>query len=121
MWHCVGLVSEERIASIFRVEKSASEEPVRAGGCSINLAETEVLSEALSRECVFTEPLPSTDLFRVVVKTVLTLGEPTRLTGRYPTMDIHSDFTIPAFNRRIIIFIRKVAILIPGRHTDYPH
>jgi hypothetical protein len=38
MWGCVGLVltnvSEERIASIFRVEKPASEEPVRAGGCS---------------------------------------------------------------------------------------
>jgi hypothetical protein len=36
MWSCVGLVftdvSEERIASIFRVEKSASEEPVWAGG-----------------------------------------------------------------------------------------
>jgi hypothetical protein len=28
-------VSEERIASIFRVEKSASEEPVRAGGCMV--------------------------------------------------------------------------------------
>jgi hypothetical protein len=27
-------VSEERIASIFRVEKSASEEPKRAGGCN---------------------------------------------------------------------------------------
>jgi hypothetical protein len=37
---CVGLVltdvSEERIASIFRVEKSASEEPVRAGGCRLS-------------------------------------------------------------------------------------
>jgi hypothetical protein len=37
MWHCVdpGLidVSEERIASIFRVEKSASGKPVSAGGC----------------------------------------------------------------------------------------
>jgi hypothetical protein len=39
MWRCVGLVlsdvSEEDIASIFRVEKSASKEPVRAGGCSL--------------------------------------------------------------------------------------
>jgi hypothetical protein len=37
MWRCVDLVwtdvSEERIASIFRVEKSASEEPARSGGC----------------------------------------------------------------------------------------
>jgi hypothetical protein len=39
MLSCVDLVltdvSEERIASIFRVEKFASEEPVRAGGCSL--------------------------------------------------------------------------------------
>jgi hypothetical protein len=38
MWRLVDLVwtdvSEERIASIFRVEKSASEEPAWAGGCS---------------------------------------------------------------------------------------
>jgi hypothetical protein len=37
MWRCVILVltddSEERIASIFRVEKSTSEEPVLPGGC----------------------------------------------------------------------------------------
>jgi hypothetical protein len=37
MWRCVGPglsdVSEERIASIFRVEKSASGEPASAGGC----------------------------------------------------------------------------------------
>jgi hypothetical protein len=36
MWRCVGLVltdvSEERIASIFRVEKSVIEEPASAGG-----------------------------------------------------------------------------------------
>jgi hypothetical protein len=40
MWHCVDLVwpdvSEERIASIFRVEKSASEEPVWAGVCRLS-------------------------------------------------------------------------------------
>jgi hypothetical protein len=39
MWRCVGLVltdvSEERIASIFREEKSAREEPVWAGGCRL--------------------------------------------------------------------------------------
>jgi hypothetical protein len=38
MWRRVDLgwtnVSEERITSIFRVEKSASEEPAWAGGCS---------------------------------------------------------------------------------------
>jgi hypothetical protein len=38
MWRRVDLVltevSEERIASIFRVEKSASEEPAWAGGCT---------------------------------------------------------------------------------------
>jgi hypothetical protein len=38
MWRRVDVVwtdvSEERIASIFRVEKSASEEPAWAGGCS---------------------------------------------------------------------------------------
>jgi hypothetical protein len=38
MWRCIdpGLtdVSEERIASIFRVEKFASGEPASAGGCS---------------------------------------------------------------------------------------
>jgi hypothetical protein len=38
MWRCVVLVltdvSEERIASIFRVEKSASEEPLWPGGRS---------------------------------------------------------------------------------------
>jgi hypothetical protein len=41
MWHRVDIVwtdvSEERFASIFKVEKSASEEPVWAGGCSENL------------------------------------------------------------------------------------
>jgi hypothetical protein len=40
MWRCVVLaltnVSEERIASIFRVEKSASGEPVSAGGCRLS-------------------------------------------------------------------------------------
>jgi hypothetical protein len=40
MWRCVGLVltdvSEERIASIFRVEKSGSEESVWAGGCRLS-------------------------------------------------------------------------------------
>jgi hypothetical protein len=39
MWRRVDLVwtdiSEERIASIFRVEKSASEEPARASGCRV--------------------------------------------------------------------------------------
>jgi hypothetical protein len=39
MWRCVDLwltdVSEERIASIFRVEKSASVEPAVAGGCRL--------------------------------------------------------------------------------------
>jgi hypothetical protein len=38
VWRCVDLastdVSEERIASIFRVEKSASGEPAWAGGCT---------------------------------------------------------------------------------------
>jgi hypothetical protein len=41
MWRCVNLVwtdvSEEHIASIFRVEKSGSEEPVWAGGCRLTL------------------------------------------------------------------------------------
>jgi hypothetical protein len=40
MWRCVVLVltdvSEERIASIFRVEKSTSEEPVWPGGCRLS-------------------------------------------------------------------------------------
>jgi hypothetical protein len=40
MWRCVGLVltdvSEERIASVFRVEKSAHEEPAWAGGCRLS-------------------------------------------------------------------------------------
>jgi hypothetical protein len=39
MWDCIDLVwtdvSEERIASIFRVEKSESEAPAWAGGCSL--------------------------------------------------------------------------------------
>jgi hypothetical protein len=39
MWRRVDLVwtdvSEEHIASIFRVEKSASEEPALAGGCCL--------------------------------------------------------------------------------------
>jgi hypothetical protein len=39
MWRRVVLVwtdvSEERTASIFRVEKSASEEPALAGGCKL--------------------------------------------------------------------------------------
>jgi hypothetical protein len=43
MWRCVGLVltdvSEECIASIFRVEKSASEEPVWPGDCRRQLTE----------------------------------------------------------------------------------
>jgi hypothetical protein len=41
MWCCVDLVwadiSEESIASILRVEKSASEEPAWAGGCRLHL------------------------------------------------------------------------------------
>jgi hypothetical protein len=41
MWRRVDLVwtdvSEERIAYIFRVEKSASEEPAWAGGCSLQV------------------------------------------------------------------------------------
>jgi hypothetical protein len=36
-------------------------------GTYINPAATKVLSEALSRECVFTEPLPTSGLFRIVV------------------------------------------------------
>jgi hypothetical protein len=40
VWRCVDLaltdVSEERIASIFRIEKSASGEPASAGGCRLN-------------------------------------------------------------------------------------
>jgi hypothetical protein len=40
MWHRVDLVwtdiSEEHIASIFRVQKSVSEEPVLAGGCRLS-------------------------------------------------------------------------------------
>jgi hypothetical protein len=40
MWHCVDLaltdVLEERIASIFRVEESASGEPAWAGGCRLS-------------------------------------------------------------------------------------
>jgi hypothetical protein len=40
MWRRVDLVwtdvSEERIASIFRVEKSAIEEPAWAGGCRLH-------------------------------------------------------------------------------------
>jgi hypothetical protein len=43
MWRRVVLawtdVLEERIASIFRVEKSASEEPVWAGGCRLQTAD----------------------------------------------------------------------------------
>jgi hypothetical protein len=42
MWRRVDLVwtdvSEERIVSIFRVEKSASEEPAWAGGCSLPIS-----------------------------------------------------------------------------------
>jgi hypothetical protein len=44
MWRHVDLVwtdvSEERIASVFRVEKSASEEPAWAGGCSLQSVHT---------------------------------------------------------------------------------
>jgi hypothetical protein len=40
MWRCVDLAltdfSEECVASIFRVEKSASEEPASAGGCKLS-------------------------------------------------------------------------------------
>jgi hypothetical protein len=40
MWCCVDLVCtdvlEELIASIFRVEKSKSEEPASAGGCRLS-------------------------------------------------------------------------------------
>jgi hypothetical protein len=48
MWRCVDLmwidVSEERIAFIFKVEKSASEEPAWAGGCSLrHIAEDGIL------------------------------------------------------------------------------
>jgi hypothetical protein len=56
MWRCVDLVwsdvSEERIASTFRVEKSASEEPAWAGGCrlmsSLPIAEHYVCSHLLT-------------------------------------------------------------------------
>jgi hypothetical protein len=46
MWHRVDLVwtdvSEKHIAFIFRVEKSASEEPPWAGGCTALHSETSV-------------------------------------------------------------------------------
>jgi hypothetical protein len=49
MWHTVDLVqtdaSEERIASIFRVEKSASEERAQAGGCRLQMMEAICSSE----------------------------------------------------------------------------
>jgi hypothetical protein len=42
MWHRVDLVwsdvSEERFASIFRVEKSAYEKPAWSGGCWLHVA-----------------------------------------------------------------------------------
>jgi hypothetical protein len=47
MWRRVDLVwtdsSEERIASIFRVEKTASEEPAWAGGCGRRIPEDSIL------------------------------------------------------------------------------
>jgi hypothetical protein len=56
MWRRVDLVwndaSEKRIASIFRVEKLASEEPVWAGGCSlqtIHSSETSVYTRSTRR------------------------------------------------------------------------
>jgi hypothetical protein len=56
MWRCVGLVltdvSEERIASIFRVEKSASEEPAWAGGCSATSKKTTFFKK-LTVLCIF--------------------------------------------------------------------
>jgi hypothetical protein len=58
MWRCVCLVlndvSEERIASIFRIEKSVSEEPAWAGGCRLS-HQSEITSyirtEQGEREC----------------------------------------------------------------------
>jgi hypothetical protein len=55
MWRCVHLVwtdvSKERIASIFRVEKSASEEPAWAGGCRRRF--TKDLHNATSQKTAF--------------------------------------------------------------------
>jgi hypothetical protein len=56
MWRCVnpGLadVSEGRIASIFRVKKSARGEPASAGGCRLShKSETTAIYEQERREC----------------------------------------------------------------------
>jgi hypothetical protein len=52
MWRCVCLVltdvSEERIASIFRVEKSPSEELAWAGGCRLLLKMEAIRSSEMS-------------------------------------------------------------------------
>jgi hypothetical protein len=58
MWRCVDLAltdaSEERIAYIFRVEKSAIKEPASAGGCRLNLKSetTSYIRTARERERV---------------------------------------------------------------------
>jgi hypothetical protein len=52
MWRRVDLVNrrfEERIASIFRVEKSGSEEPAWASGCSLLLADFSTLQKEAIR------------------------------------------------------------------------
>jgi hypothetical protein len=74
MWQHVDLVwtdvSEERIAYIFSVEKSASEVPVWAGGCK--------LSWFLTREFFYIEDVGDTFLRNVGSHKIYTAPHPRR-------------------------------------------
>jgi hypothetical protein len=58
-------VSEERIASIFRVEKSASEEPVWAGGCRLQPTLSCSAERKVGRNVILNNPISGTLCFCV--------------------------------------------------------
>jgi hypothetical protein len=62
MWRHVDLVwtnvSEELIASIFRVEKSANEEPVWAGGCRVTEDGGDMYLRNAGSHKIYTAPHP---------------------------------------------------------------
>jgi hypothetical protein len=88
-------------------------------GTRVNPAATNVLSEALSRECVFTEPLPSNGLLRLSgflthslpCKRGSTARSNRALASCWPAMDVHSEFTIPASSRHVTILINVFFII----------
>jgi hypothetical protein len=110
-------VSEERIASIFKVEKFGDGEPAWAGGCRLQLPQIldilprggpnrkhRFLEMSLFYIGVFTSPLHWNDNSYIVEGTFISAG--TCLPSRCLTMDVYSASTISAVRRHITILLR---------------